>query len=270
MCFCGFVLCDCCKYGRFLSLRQRYDRLVIYFVKGHDMGYDFTADDLAALTIWDTPTICNALEEIVPERRGHGFTTEPLVALDPALPPICGFARTATIRAAEPPRDSDFEMAEKRAAYYTYVAEPPAPTIAVIQDLDPRPGVGAFWGEVQTTVHKGLGVLGAVTNGSFRDLSDSARGFNLIGGKVGPSHAFVHLVDIACQVTIHGLTVSSNDIVHADVHGAVMIPHDAVKKIPAVVELLARREKVILDAAKAPGFTAAKLKAAMGQTKDIH
>ena len=31
------------------------------------------------------------------------------------------------------------------------------PTIAVIQDVDDRPGYGAFWGEVQTAVHKGLG-----------------------------------------------------------------------------------------------------------------
>ena len=61
---------------------------------------DITAEDLQKLTVWDTPTICNALELIVPERRGFGFTTEPLIALDPGLPPICGFARTATIRAA--------------------------------------------------------------------------------------------------------------------------------------------------------------------------
>ena len=134
-----------------------------------------TAEDLAVLTRWDTPTICNALEEIVPERRGHGFTTQHLFALDPNLPPVCGFARTATIRAAEAPPESDAEMLAKRTAYYEYVAAGPMPTIAVIQDLDPQPGIGAFWGEVQTTVHKGLGVLGAVTNGSFRDLSDSRR-----------------------------------------------------------------------------------------------
>ena len=256
--------------GGFLYIKRAYDDGMKVAAKGLDMGFVFTSDDLAALTKWDTPTICNALEEIIPERRGHGFTTEPLVPLDPTLPPICGFARTATIRAAEPSADSPAEMAEKRAAYYAYVAEAPNPTIAVIQDLDPRPGIGAFWGEVQTTVHKGLGVVGAVTNGSFRDLADSAQGFNLIGGKVGPSHAYVHLVDIGCQVTIHGLTVVNNDIVHADCHGSVMIPHHAVKKIPGVIDILTLREKIILDAAKAPGFTAAKLKVAMGQTKDIH
>ena len=231
---------------------------------------DLTPENLAVLTQWDTPTICNALEEIVPERRGHGFTTEPLVALDADLPPICGFARTATIRAAEPPMETAEETAAKRAAYYEYVARQPMPAIVVIQDIDPRPGIGAFWGEVQTNVHKGLGVAGAVTNGSFRDVADSARGFNLLGGEVGPSHAYVHVVDIDCQVTVFGLTVSTNDIVHADRHGAVMVPAHAVMKIPEAVDLISRREAKILEAAKAPGFNVEKLKAAMGVARDIH
>ena len=234
------------------------------------MGAAITADDLAVLTQWDTPTICNALEEIMPERRGYGFTTTHLFSLDPSLPPICGFARTATIRAAEPSDETAAEMAAKRAAYYEYVAAAPTPTIVIIQDIDPQPGVGAFWGEVQTNIHKGLGVLGAVTNGSFRDVPDSARGFNLIGGKVGPSHAFVHLVDIDCQVTVHGLTAKTNDIIHADQHGAVFIPPSAITQIPAVVDLISRREAVILETAKSPDFTVEKLKIAMGQLKDIH
>jgi regulator of RNase E activity RraA len=234
------------------------------------MGAAITADDLAVLTQWDTPTICNALEEIMPERRGYGFTTTHLFSLDPSLPPICGFARTATIRAAEPSDASAAEMAAKRAAYYEYVAAAPTPTIVIIQDIDPQPGVGAFWGEVQTNIHKGLGVLGAVTNGSFRDVPDSARGFNLIGGKVGPSHAFVHLVDIDCQVTVHGLTAKTNDIIHADQHGAVFIPPSAITQIPAAVDLISRREAVILETAKSPDFTVEKLKIAMGQLKDIH
>lgn len=234
------------------------------------MGAAITADDLAVLTQWDTPTICNALEEIMPERRGYGFTTTHLFSLDPSLPPICGFARTATIRAAEPSDETAAEMAAKRAAYYEYVAAAPTPTIVIIEDIDPQPGVGAFWGEVQTNIHKGLGVRGAVTNGSFRDVPDSARGFNLIGGKVGPSHAFVHLVDIDCQVTVHGLTAKTNDIIHADQHGAVFIPPSAVTQIPAAVDLISRREAVILETAKSPDFTVEKLKIAMGQLKDIH
>lgn len=231
---------------------------------------EITAEDLKVLTQWDTPTICNALEVIIPERRNYGFTTEQLVPLDPALPAICGFARTALIRAAEPSSDTVEEAAAKRLPYYEYVAAEPAPTVVVIQDIDPRPGVGAFWGEVHTHVHKGLGALGAVTNGSIRDIPDSVRGFNLLGGKIGPSHAFVHVVDFDCQATVFGLTVSTNDIVHADLHGAVMIPAEAVKKIPAMVDLQQRKEAKILDAAKSPDFNFEKLKAAIGAAKEIH
>ena len=238
--------------------------------KGKMMDTNITSDDLALLTKWDTPTICNALEEIIPARRGYGFTTTHFFSLDSALPPICGFARTATIRAAGPSPETSEQMVAKRAAYYEYVAAVPAPTIVVIQDIDSPPGVGAFWGEVQTNIHKGLGVLGAVTNGSFRDVPDSAPAFNLIGGKIGPSHAFVHIVDIDCQVTVFGLTAKTNDIIHADQHGAVLIPPAAVKQIPAVVDLISRREEIILEAAKSADFTVAKLKTTMGQIKDIH
>lgn len=234
------------------------------------MDIPVTADDLAILTKWDTPTICNALEEIVPERRGHGFTTEHLFSLDAGLPPICGFARTATICAAVPSNDTAEKITEKRSAYYEYVAAIPAPTIVVMQDMDPQPGVGAFWGEVQTNIHKGLGCLGAVTNGSFRDVPDSARGFNLIGGKVGPSHAFVHLIDIDCQVTVHGLTAQTNDIIHMDQHGAVLVPAKAVKQIPAAVDLITKREAMILESVKSKDFTVAKLRTAMGKINDIH
>ena len=64
--------------------------------------YPFTAADLEALRQWDTPTICNALEIVAPQRRGYGFTVRPMTAVDPKLPPICGLARTGTQRAAFP------------------------------------------------------------------------------------------------------------------------------------------------------------------------
>ena len=38
---------------------------------------------LEALRAWDTPTICNALEVVVPHRRATGFTVEHLHCLDP-------------------------------------------------------------------------------------------------------------------------------------------------------------------------------------------
>ena len=225
---------------------------------------------LEALRAWDTPTVCNALEVVVPHRRATGFTVEHLHCLDPALRPIAGYARTATIRAVEPPSLSPDAVKAQRAAYYEYVAAPPRPTVVVIQDLDPSPGFGAFWGEVNTAVHMGLGVLGCVTNGSMRDLDDCAPGFQLLAGKVGPSHAHVHVVDFGAQVNVAGMSVGDGDIVHADRHGAVVVPREAVPKIPVAVDLLTRREAVILAAARSGGFDIDALKRAMADSAEIH
>lgn len=224
---------------------------------------------LTALSRFDTPTICNALELVAPERRATGFTTRHLYCLTPDLPPIVGYARTATIRAVAPPTDAA-ETAQRRRAYYEYVATAPAPTVVVIQDLDPVPGFGAFWGEVNTAIHKGLGALGCVTNGSIRDLPDTAPGFQLLAGNVGPSHAHVHVVDFGGAVNVFGMQVAHGDLIHADQHGAVVIPHAAAAKLEAAVDLISRREAVILKAARSPGFDIEVLKQAMTDQADIH
>lgn len=229
-----------------------------------------TPKDLVALGRFDTPTICNAIEVLAPARRATGFTTEPLVCADPALPPIVGFARTATIRAMHPPPGGAAGQRQRRAEYYTYVGRAPGPTITVIQDLDPRPGFGAFWGEVNSAVHKALGCLGAITNGSFRDVTDLAPGFQILGGEIGPSHGHVHVVDFASQVNVFGMTVEDGDLVHADRHGAVVVPAEIARDLPGAVDLIARREKVILDVCKSPDFDVEKLKQAMATAAEIH
>lgn len=228
--------------------------------------YPFTAADLEILSNWDTPTICNGLELIVPERRAIGFTVEQMVAADRTLKPIVGLARTGLIRSKEPPRGP----IPSRQEWYDYVEAGDLPTIAVLQDIDDRPGFGAFWGEVQTTVHKGLGVLGCVTNGSYRDLDMLAPGFQIIGGRVVPSHAHVHMGAMRCDVDVFGMLAGHDDVIHADFHGAVVIPADAVKRLPDAIDLVSRREKVILDMARAPGFTSEHMREALSKAHEIH
>ncbi|HEX3348134.1 MAG TPA: RraA family protein [Acetobacteraceae bacterium] len=226
----------------------------------------YTRADLDVLKQWDTPTICNGLELAVPERRAVGFTVEPMVAADRKLPPIVGVARTGFIRAKEKPRGN----IPSREEWYEYVEAKDLPTIAVLQDLDDRPGYGAFWGEVQSTVHAGLGCIGCVTNGSFRDLDMLHKEFQIIGGRVGPSHAWVHMTEMRCEVNIFGMLAQHDDVIHADYHGAVVIPADCVKTLPGAIDLISRREKVIIDMARAPGFNSAKMRDALKKSGEIH
>src|SRR5438128_9323633 len=100
----------------------------------------------------DTPTVCNLIEVVAPERRGAGYTVRHLHCPFPDLPPMVGFARTVTIRAKDAFAMGDAYM-QRRLDYLDYVAAEPRPSIMVIEDLDDEPGYGAFWGEVQTNVH---------------------------------------------------------------------------------------------------------------------
>lgn len=234
------------------------------------MTDQLTNDDLAALRALDTPTICNALELVAPQRRGFGYTTRPLVCARPALPPIVGYARTATIRAMHPAEHPATELRERRLKYYAHMANAPGPRIAVIEDIDPEPGYGAWWGEVNTNIHKGLGCLGVITSGSIRDLPVCAEGFQLLAGRVGPSHAFVHIEEIAITVTVHGMTVRPGDLVHADQHGAVVIPIDVARKISGAAALIARREAHLIAAAQRPGFSFDALATAIRESDEIH
>jgi len=227
-----------------------------------------TPSQLDFLKSIDTPTVCNIVEMVAPERRGHGYTVKHLFCPFPNLPPIVGFAKTVTAKAKDKVALGDYMG--KRLDYLDYIASEPRPSIAVIEDLDDEVGYGAFWGEVQTTIHKGLGCLGVVTDGCVRDITMMAPGFQVLAGSITPSHAWVHLVDIGGAVNVGGMMVSDGDLIHADRHGAVVIPHEVVAKIPEAVDLLARRERVIIEASKRPGFSVDHLRQAYREQDDIH
>ncbi len=223
---------------------------------------NITPETLALLRRTDTPTICNALEHVMGGRTAEGFTKVPVVSADPALPPIVGFARTAKIRASSPAQKPAAEVRALRMKYYEYVAAGPGPNLVVIEDTDWPHAIGGFWGEMQVAQHKGLGIAGTLTNGVLRDLGMLDPGYQVIAGSVGPSHAFVHVTEIDVPVTVFGMAVKPGDLVHADRHGGVVIPAPHIEAMPAAIDIVLRKEQPILKAARAPGFTVEKLKAA--------
>ena len=158
----------CPRLGRFISWTHSSDPMT---TEGSEM-FDLTESLIAELQSIDTPTVCNALEVLAPERRGYGYTTEHLFCIRPELKPMVGLARTATIRSAHP---SDLAGDEGRAVsdgYYRYIGEGPKPSVAVVQDIDEQHGYGSLWGEVNSAIHSGLGCVGIVSNGGIRDLPE--------------------------------------------------------------------------------------------------
>jgi regulator of RNase E activity RraA len=183
---------------------------------------------------------------------------------------MVGYARTALIRSALPQGLSGAEQRRSRLEYYRYVGAGSGPKVAVIQDVDSRVGFGCFWGEVQTAIHKGLGCRGLVTDGGVRDLDAIAPEFQVLCGKVTPSHAWVHAIAFGGTVDVFGMIVRSDDLIHADRHGAVVIPHEVARAAAGAAELCARREAPILKVARSPDFSLEALERAMAEAAEIH
>jgi len=211
----------------------------------------------------DTPTVCNLVEIVAPERRGSGYTVKHLHCPFPDLPPMVGYAKTVTFKAKDKVPLGEAGYMQKRLDYLDYVASTPQPAVMIMHDLDgEHAGFGAFWGEVQSNIHKALGALGVVTDGSIRDIPMIAPGFQMLAAAIVPSHAYVHVVDFGLDVEVAGMAVKSGELIHADRHGAIMVPVEKIDAMLAAVGKLTEAEARIIAAAKSGGGVAA-IKAAL-------
>ncbi|AUH34248.1 RraA family protein [Paracoccus tegillarcae] len=219
-------------------------------------------DLLKLLKSVDTPTVCNAIE-VAQGRRGFDqFTRGTVVCTEPEGGALVGFARTASLSAIAPPTEAPEVIRTRRMDYYRYMAEAAQPSVAVVEDLDYPNAIGAYWGEINTTVHKGFGIAGTLTNGVVRDLGDLPKGYPVIAGSVGPSHGFVHIRSIGQPVRVFGMQVADGDLIHADRHGALVVPPEVIPTLGEAIRRLLETERLVLEPASAPGFDFAAFEAA--------
>ena len=78
--------------------------------------------------------------------------------------------------------------------------------------------------------------------------------------RVVPSHAFVHVVDFGRPVNVAGMRARDGDLIHADRHGAVVIPLDLAEKVRSAADQIIASERVVIEAARQPVFNFEKLK----------
>ena len=209
---------------------------------------------LARLRQFDAGAIANAIETFDVRLRNEGFTDGSVSAMFANLPPVVGHAATARIRCSTPPPTG--HRYHDRTDWWTYILTVPAPRIVVVEDVDERPGLGAFIGHVHANILKALGCVGFATNGSVRDLAAVEQiGFQLFAGSLGVSHAFVHLVDVGVPVTIAGLRVAPGDVVYGDRHGLLTVPLPIIDQVADAAERLLAAQQRIVDFCHAPDFS---------------
>jgi regulator of RNase E activity RraA len=172
---------------------------------------------------------------------------------------MVGYAVTALIRAERGPieghRASLF-------AWWDFIQSIPAPRVIVVHDLDDPRGQGAQWGEVQANIHRAVGCVGVVTDGSVRDLEEvRALGFQFCAAHVSVSHANVHMVDFGIPVKVGGVWVKPGDLIHGDQHGVLTIPPEVAPGIPEAIAKVESMERRIISVCQDTDFTVEKLKA---------
>jgi regulator of RNase E activity RraA len=223
---------------------------------------------LAELARWNTPTVYNAWEALTSTERTEGrFNRDAITDYTPARLAMVGFAVTVEFEPSNArwPRENPKAWNE----YREYVASVPGQKIVVAKDLDGAATVGAFFGEVNTTVHRALGCVGAITDGALRDL-DEVRilGFRHLARRLCIGHAYSCPVRWNVPVEVFGCEVRPGDLIHADTHGFLVIPEpDQVGLLDAVAFLDDAERTTLIAAANAYEGPIDELPGAMAAAK---
>jgi len=212
-------------------------------------------EELEELRRWPTCATSNAIELFGIRPRNEGFMLPEIKCVFPELEGMIGYAVTGVISASSPEG-----LRIQPPDWWEEILKIPEPRVVVLHDRD-DPVVGSFWGEVQCNIHKALGCVGTVTDGSVRDLDEvREREFHFFSSCVSVSHAYVHLVEVGVPVKVGGLVVKPGDLIQGDKHGVISIPLEIARDVPKAAQLVEEWERTIINFCKSEEFTVDGLK----------
>lgn len=207
--------------------------------------------DLLQLKRWNTPTIYNGWEQITRhDRTETGFNREETRDFMPQMGPMVGRAVTVVCE----PGNAVHPTANPAAwsEYRRYIAGVPGPKIVVVQDLNKPQVIGAFWGEVNSNIHRSLGCVGTITDGGIRDLDEMQNaGFKALARRLCVGHAFSCPVRWGGEVEVFGRIVRPGQLIHADKHGFLAVPpEDEARLLDAARFMDANECQTLIPAAR--------------------
>ena len=207
--------------------------------------------ELLELKRWNTPTVYNGWEQITRHNTGReGFNLEPVTDYMPQMGPMVGYAVTVVIEPGNREHLNNNPDAIKQ--YWEYIASVTGPGIVVVQDLDKPVIYGAFWGEVNSNLHRALGCIGTITDGGIRDTDEmNNAGFKALARGVCVGHAWSTPVKWNCEVEVFGRNVLPGQLIHADKHGFLVIPGEDQEKLLEATRFMDSNEcKTMISAAR--------------------
>ena len=222
--------------------------------------------DLELLGQYDTPTICNVIELFDVRPRSTGYMDERIKACFSELPPMVGYAATATFRAS--PADSPGTYADLE-RQITEFGEVFGPRVIVFEDLD-VPSVAATFGEVMCTTYQAFGACGLVTSGAGRDL-DQVRvlDFPVFTNGTICSHGYSSVPSLNIPVNVGGLIIQPGELLHGDRNGVTTIPIEIASEVAGACARFAEAEAIILDYLHAGSPTISGLRQAQQESRAV-
>ncbi|MBD92979.1 MAG: hypothetical protein CL482_01785 [Acidobacteria bacterium] len=226
------------------------------------------SDIFEALKEFDSATIFNAVIEDMgasqggTELEGKGgipiiYTGPEIRSLLPGLGRVVGTVVTTEVT----PMDPD-SAAIPWDEYYDTLDTTPSPIVAVMKDVDPVSGRGACFGDGMAGVHRLCGVIGAVVEGSVRDLAGIEEvGLPIWGSGVVPGHGVFNLLSVNRSISVGGLRINPGDVLVADGDGATKIPRESdLEVVLAKAREVSEREQGGQELMRRPGMTYARYK----------
>jgi regulator of RNase E activity RraA len=200
---------------------------------------------LNKLAEFDTPTICNIIELFDVRPRDAGYMDGRIKACFPEMPPVVGFAATATFRSAVAPgRGGTYSSLADHIAQFAQLGNP---AIVVFQDLDDPPAAATF-GEIMCTAYKAFGAVGLITSGAGRDLDQvRALSFPVFTNGTICAHGYCQVLQVGTPVHVGGVPIYPNDLLHGDCNGVTTVPHEIAAEVADVGNQFLAAEAVVLD-----------------------
>ena len=209
-------------------------------------------ETIELLRKYDTPTVCNVIELFNVRSRNTGYMDKRIQPCFPELPPMVGFAATATFRSAAPARGDVYSSVAEQVDAFSQV---PSPPVVVFQDLD-DPCTAATFGEIMCTTYKAFGAAGLISSGAGRDLDQvHALKFPVFTNGAICSHGYCHILSIQIAVHVGGVTIHPGDLLHGDRNGVTTIPLDIASDVAQACDEFVSAEAVLLEYLQAGDVT---------------
>jgi regulator of RNase E activity RraA len=210
---------------------------------------------LEAFKQFDSATIFNALvlKSGLPNEE---YTNHTIRCLLPECGNVIGYAVTSEVTTNDPDSPA-LDWLE----YYETIEATPGPLVAVMKDVDSRAGRGASFGDGMATIHQRLGVVGAIVDGTIRDLGGIRKvGLPMWAWGTVPGHGVFNLTRFNTPVTVGEVRIRPGDLIFADADGCVRIPNKDAAEILQLAEGVRTREAGIFTLYRAADFSVARLR----------